>query len=312
MGILTKEVEVNPSGKMIQYYKNLGYEAKYHKPLIVEVKDLPKRSHAIIEVLCDMCNKNKITTTYDTYNRVIDNTGSCVCKKCAQKKISQVVQERYGVPIASQSKIFKEKVKQTNLEKYGVENIMHNADIKERIKQSNFQKHGVACTLQIPEVRAKAVATYYKNSTQKTSKQQLYIYNLYSTVANVKLNYPIKYYAIDICFPEENLIVEYDGGGHDLRVTLGRLTQEEFDQKELIRNNIIKREGYTRINIVSKKDLLPSDPILLQMLQDARNYFSKYPNHSWIEFNIDTSSIRSAEYKDGISYDYGELRIIKE
>ena len=48
------------------------------------------------------------------------------------------------------------------------------------------------------------------------------------------------------------------------------------------------------------------------MLNYARNYFSQYPEHSWIEFNIDTSSIRNAEYKDGIPYSFGELRKIKD
>lgn len=40
--ILTKEVEVKPSGKSIQYYRDLGYNAEYHKPLMVNVEDLPK------------------------------------------------------------------------------------------------------------------------------------------------------------------------------------------------------------------------------------------------------------------------------
>ena len=38
---------------------------------------------------------------------------------------------------------------------------------------------------------------------------------------------------------------------------------------------------------------------LLQILEETRQYFSQYPNHSWIEFSIDTSVMRNAEYKDG-------------
>ena len=48
------------------------------------------------------------------------------------------------------------------------------------------------------------------------------------------------------------------------------------------------------------------------MLQDARNYFSLYPNHSWIEFNIDASIVRNAENKQGSPYDFGVLRTIKD
>ena len=308
MGIITKEVEVRPRGKMIQYYKDKGYDAKYNQPLIVCVDDLPKGSHTDIEVLCDMCKHNKITVSYEVYNRVVKNTGSYVCQHCLNEKRMNTNKKKYGVYVASQSDIFKEKTRKTNLERYGAENVMRSSQIKERLQQSNLCKYGVLCTLQVPEVKEKVLQSYYKNGTQKTSKQQLYLHSLYGG----EINYPISYYATDICFPEEKLVIEYDGGGHDLRVTLGRLTQEEFNQKEIIRNNIIKREGYKQMRIISTKDLLPSDTILLQMLTQAKEYFLNYPEHSWIEYNIDSSSIRSAEQKDGVFFDYGDLRRIKE
>ena len=65
------------------------------------------------------------------------------------------------------------------------------------------------------------------------------------------------------------------------------------------------------MRIISSHDKLPSDTVLLEMLEYARNYFTLYPNHSWIEFNIDTSSIRNAEHKQGIPYSFGSLRTIK-
>lgn len=63
---------------------------------------------------------------------------------------------------------------------------------------------------------------------------------------------------------------------------------------------------------LESNDKLPSDQVLLQMLSDAKSYFSLYPNHSWIEFNLSTSTVRNAEHKDGIPYDYGSLRTIKD
>ena len=66
------------------------------------------------------------------------------------------------------------------------------------------------------------------------------------------------------------------------------------------------------MKIISSKDLLPSDEILLQMLSDAKQYFSDYQNHSWIEFDIDNSVIRNAENKNGVSYDFGKLRKINK
>ena len=47
------------------------------------------------------------------------------------------------------------------------------------------------------------------------------------------------------------------------------------------------------------------------MLEKSKQYFSDYPNHSWIEFDIDNSCIRNAEEKSEIHFDYGELRNIK-
>ena len=112
-------------------------------------------------------------------------------------------------------------------------------------------------------------------------------------------------------FTKWKIDIEYDGGFHNGQVKLGRLTQEEFDQKEIIRNNIIKREGYKIMRIVSRKDLLPSDSTLLQMLSEAKEYFSK-TNHHWCTYDIDQSLLFSAEHKDGIYYDFCELRTIKD
>ena len=149
----------------------------------------------------------------------------------------------------------------------------------------------------------------YKNNTQKTSKQQFYLHNLYGG----ELNYPIKYYDVDICLLDEKIAIEYDGSGHELNVKLGRMTQEEFNQKETIRNIIIKKEGYKQIRIISSKDLLPSDKILLKMLSIAKEYFNT-TSHTWVNFDIDNSRIINAENKDinGVFINYGELRKIKE
>lgn len=259
--------------------------------------------------------------------------------------------ERYGVPSYLQTEEFKKKRKSTMITKYGYEHFLQDEDcrqrymevcqnkygenylelfckkaqetfqrntgyshpaqspeVKEKIRLTNLQKYGVPYAMQSPEVREKTNETLCKNGSQKTSKQQLYLHCLYGG----ELNYPIKYYAADICFPEEKLVIEYDGGGHDLRVTLGRLTQEEFNRREIMRSNILKREGYKRINIISKLDKLPSDDTLLQMLSDARSYFSLYPSHSWTEFNIDTSTVCNAENPEGSPYDFGVLRTIKD
>lgn len=331
-----------------KYKKEFVYDTS--KTIVVRVNDLPKNNNSHVDVLCDMCNINIMSMRYVDYNKSINKNGICVCKECSyirkkqrdidiygcsyveteefkekrkktylnnlgvesplqNKEIMENIRStnlrKYGYENPSQVPEFKEKARLTALEHFGVDCPSKTEEIKEKIRNTNLQKYGVPYTQQSPEVRAKANETLCKNGTQKTSKQQLYLHSLYGG----KLNFFIKHYAADICFPEEKLIIEYDGGGHDLRVTLGRLTQEEFDQKEIIRNNIIKREGYRRIDIVSKSDKLPSDTILLQMLSDARNYFQT-TSHSWVCYDIDQSLLFNAEHKDGVLYNYGELRRI--
>lgn len=223
-------------------------------------------------------------------------------------KITQSYVNHYGVCHPQLSHEVRRQTEKTNLERYGHIAPSRNEKIKEKACVTNLQKYGVKHVMQSPEIRSKANETLCKNGNQKTSKQQLYLYVLYGG----EINYPISYYAADICKPEERLVIEYDGGGHDLQVALGKLTKEEFDKKEIKRYNAIKYEGYKQMIIVSSKDWLPSDQVLLQMLDYTRIYFSNYPSHSWIEFNIDTSSIRCAEQKNGVFFNYGELRKIKD
>ena len=374
MGIITKEVGITPVGKVIKYYKDKGYDVKYKQYLMVKVEDLPKESRANIEVVCDLCTINKWTTTYSSYNKSIENTGSCVCKDCIPIKRSKTIYEKYGDYNAGKIDKFKEKMQRTNLERYGVvnysqtkefinkkeqtmlkkygvknssqlpdykdkyhqsciekygedykkhftekafntfynrtgyKNPSQSPEIREKVKQTCISRFGCEYSLQSPEVREKITKTLYANSSQKISKQQCYINNLYQGI----LNFPVKHYNVDIYLPNDNLTIEYDGGFHRGNVITERMTKEEFDKKEIIRNNIIKREGYKQMRIVSKNDKLPSDQVLLQMLQYTRIYFSKYPNHSWIEFNILSSTVFNAEYKDGLSYSFGALRTIKD
>ena len=253
-------------------------------------------------------------------------------KEC-HEKMENTMRSRYGVSNSSQMPSYKEKRDKTCKEKYGesynkqfIEKALEtfrnrtgydypsqSPYIRKKITQSYINKYGVDNPNKSPEIRKKTSQTLYTNSSQKTSKQQLYIFNLYKSIdPTTELNYPISRFNADICLPNEKIDIEYDGGFHCGQVKMGKLTQEEFDHKELIRDKIIKSEGYKIIRIKSNSDKLPSDPILLKMLSEAKQYFSLYPNHSWIEFNIDTSSLRNAEHKDGISYSFGELRKIKD
>lgn len=225
-----------------------------------------------------------------------------------KQKAIQTNLERYGVENVSQCKEIRDKIKNENLEKYGVESILSLPSFHKHSREVDMERYGVYHHLQNPEILAKQKYSFYKNGTCPTSKQQYYLCELY----NGRLNYPLKMYNLDIYLKDEKIDIEYDGSGHSMSYKLGNMTEEEFNRREIIRNVTVKNAGIKQMRIISTKDKLPSDQILLQMLNHARKYFSDYPEHSWIEFDIDTSSIRSAEHKDGVYYDYGELRTIKD
>lgn len=245
------------------------------------------------------------------HNTCVDKYGESYRQQFADKALKSFF-NKSGYDNPAQSPEVKEKMKLSCIEHYGVDNPFKSSEIKEKMKQSYIKHYGVESPSKSPVVRAKIAKTLYANGSTSTSKQQLYVFNLYNQNECAKLNYPISYYNADILLLDEKLDIEVDFGGHNLSVKIGKLTQEEFEQKEIIRNNIIKREGYKQMRIISAKDLLPSDQVLLQMLDFARNYFSQYPNHSWIEFNIDSSIVRNAEHKDGLPYSFGGLRTIKD
>lgn len=326
MGIITKEAEVRLNSCNVEYYKSLGYEipmkkaAKstkkvehkdyvydFSKTILVRVEDLTNGSRSEIKALCDYCREAIVTMKYKDYKQKTIFNHKVACKNCVSIKVKETSLMKYNVDNYAKTQQFLDTIKSISTEKYGTNYFAQSSDVIKRRDETCLQKYGYSNPMQSPEIRAKANETLCRNGTQKTSKQQLYLHLLYGG----ELNFFVRYYATDICFSEEKLIVEYDGGGHDLRVTLGRLTQEEFDQKEIVRNSVLKKEGYKRINIVSKSDKLPSDIILLQMFYDAKRYFST-TTHTWVCYNIDKSLLFNAENKNGIPYDFGILRKIKD
>ena len=350
--ILSKEVEVKLWGKNIKYYNDLGYNGKQGDIVVVKVEDLQKNSHVEVEVLCDFCNENKMLVKYSDYNRIIEKSGSYVCKQCAYEKIRQTSLERFGVSSYAQTKECQEKIEQTMKLRYGYNRALQNPeskkrfretceerygedygnvfiekamntfyektgyhypsqspDVRKKIIESNLKHYNVDNPKKAIEVKEKIAQTFYANSSQKASKQQRYICNLYQGV----LNYPISYYHADIYLPNDNLIIEYDGGGHLLEVAIGHEPMEKHVHKEIVRDNVLKNKGYKQMRIISVKDKLPSDDMLLKMLLIAKEYLLN-TFHSWISFDIDNSKMINAENKDigGVFFDYGKLRKIKE
>lgn len=261
----------------------------------------PMQSNEIKEKL-----KNTIMELYG-----VDNYAKT--KECQEKKKVTNL-EKYGFGCSFQNEDVKAKYRESCMEKYGATNPMKLKEVQEKIRQTLIEKYGTPNTWKVgqidnpfDDIKVILANRAYESGKINTSKQQRYLHNLYGGI----LNYPISYFFADICFPDEKIDIEYNGGGHNLDIKTGRLTQEQHNKREYYRGITIKTEGYKVMTIISSKDYLPSDTILLEMLEQARTYFTT-TSHTWIEYNIDTSTMRNAENKDGIYFDYGDLRKIKE
>lgn len=228
--------------------------------------------------------------------------------ECIREKVNQTNLKKYGATRAIGLPEYREKAKVTNLLRYGVEYASKSQYIKDKIRNTNMIRYGIPTSLVSEETMVNNVIRRFENGGCPSSIQQRYVCCLYDGI----LNYPLVYYNLDIALPSEKLDVEYDGGGHMLSVKLGTETEQEFFYRTIYRRVRLKKEGWHIMRIISLKDNLPSDAILLEMLNFARQFFADNPERSWIEFDIDNNIYRNALHKDGEPYDFGPLRKIKQ
>ena len=178
-----------------------------------------------------------------------------------------------------------------------------NKEMIDKDRALHLKEHlGVTSTWQLESVKEKSRETREKNGYHKFSQQQIYIANL----LNKRINFPVGDCIVDILL-EDNMICEYDGGGHDLQVKLNCLSRESFNIHERKREFFLKSKGYSIIRIISEDDLLPKDEIILKMINEGKDYLNS--GHSWIEFNIDKKQVRCSQYQT--DYNFGILRKIK-
>lgn len=286
-------------------YKNMGYSV-LEDIIYVNVNDLPKNSKEKVSVICDYCGKEYITT-YQIYNMIISKPNpKCACSDCVNTKKEETNMVKFSTKYASQNPKIKLKTKNTVLDRYGVDNVSKLTEIKNKkietsIKhfgveypmqnrcilnkqiQTNILKYGVAyqiCRLDNKEERlANIRQSLFNNSSVVSSKAQRYICKLYDGV----LNYPFNKYSLDILL-DNNIVIEYNGSGHNIPVKRHIMTEEEFNKKEVIRHNTLIDNGFKVIYFDNLSNKLPSDNILLKIKDYCLQYLK---THSTIRINLD-------------------------
>ena len=211
--------------------------------------------------------------------------------------------ERYGVENVAQSKIIQDRMKATCKERYGVEHAIQNKSIQDRIKATCKERYGVENAMQNEEIKNKTLDSFYFNGTGPCSKTQKYIHFLIGGALNKRVCNSL----VDICFEEEKIAIEYDGAGHflgELIVNEDKSISEEAILREKNREDSIVNKGYKVIRFIATKDRIPSDEIILNLVNEFKNL-----NFKVIRIDFEEGTIEK-DYNEKIIYDFGILRRI--
>lgn len=330
------EIKISSFSNKRKYFLAKGYKPNSQDIIYAKVEDLPEGSHYKVKVICDYCGDLNIKPFSAAIRITKHCCKKCIYKKAKEtnlekygvenpgqmedvrEKVVNTMVERYGVTNAYQiesvrkttlknlgvefpfqSEKVREKQKETMLDIYGVENPTSNEDILSRVVETNIQRYGVKNPMQVTEFREKQIIaslkTMYENGTIQTSSQQIHIHKLIGG----KLNYPVDLCSLDIALVDENLYIEYNGGGHYAWPKINGMSDEEHHRKEMNRYSYLKQRGWKLIRIVCKSDKLYEDEKLLKLIDESK-YYLLNSNHSWIEINIDDNKMVCSEFEKSI------------
>jgi len=164
-----------------------------------------------------------------------------------------------------------------------------------KTQESNNITYGTKYNFNIDEVNKR---TYQFGLA--SSKMQRYICNLVKGELNYSLEDRLW---LDIAFPDEMIYCEYDGGGHNLNVKMGNVTQKYFDVKEQRRFFVLVKKGWKEMRIISRRDYTPTDEVILEIFKMGREILKDFHR---VIFDYDNNKIITSKYEK--DYDFGHLR----
>lgn len=309
--LLNKDILIKWHPKTKEHYESLGYKfTKYGDSFVIKTLDLTKGSDWEVEYTCDYCGK-LLKNKYETYNRRKKHNNKDCCKKCQKYKASEtyfsrtgfnspfenpeVIEkieekniEKYGAKNVFELEEFQEIAKQSVREKYGVDNVFQSEEIKEKIKKTNLERYEVEYPTQNKGIMEKIIKSRYENYNGSYNiNGQNFINGIPVSKSQVELgnflgghiNYRINNMMCDI-FIEPDIVVEYDGGGHNLSVKINKMSQEDFDKREQEREDKLISKNYKIFRIINSND----EPL---ELDDIEN---------WLLYEIDNGSLYGIYY----------------
>ena len=219
-----------------------------------------------------------------------------------QNKAKTTCQKKYGGNSAMCSEEIQNKSKATCLLHWGVNNPSQSHEIREKIKATNLERHGAENPMQNEEIKNKVLDSFQFNHTGPSSRAQQYI----NYILNGTLNKRICGSLADIYIKKENIIIEHDGGGHFLGDIMNgsRIPSKEALLREKEREDKIINNGYRMIRFIATKDRIPSDEVILNLIEGFKNSDFKVRRINFEEGTIDR------DYEEKWYCNFGELRKI--
>ena len=219
-----------------------------------------------------------------------------------KEKSKQTMLNNYGVEYAMQNKEIQNKSKITCLLHWGVNNPFQSEEVKEKIKNTNLERHGVEHAMQNEEIKNKAFDSFQFHGTGPCSRAQKYI----QILTNGTLNKHICGSLVDVYIEKENIVIEHDGAGHFLTdIFNGNKTPtKESLLYEKEREDKIINNGYRMIRFIATKDRIPSDEVILNLIEGFKNSDFKVIRINFEEGTIDR------DYNEKWYCNFGKLRRI--
>lgn len=120
-------------------------------------------------------------------------------------------------------------------------------------------------------------------------------------------------YNFDVYDLKNKIDIEYDGSEHDKSVTLGQIDVSTFNRKEIVREIYSKLKGIKIMRIVSRRDKLPSDDVLLHMFEVSKKLLRNNRPYgiSVVKRDIDNSCYYTYPNKSRVEFDYGVLKRLR-
>lgn len=296
--LIEEEINLKMNNMNIKHYRQIGFVTKMGETIKISTSQLSKGSHNKVKIKCDYCG-DIFERVYKDYLKFKGKTiDKDCCSDCRPNKRQDNVMADYGVKSIRHVKEVDDKIKATNMKLYGVENPFESKEIRDKGIETTFKKFGVdnyfklegfhdiqkqsmldrygyehyrEDSIKSSEATAKRNMTLYNNQTAPTSMQQTYIHN----TLGGELNYPVDRLMLDVAFPEEKIYLEYQGSGHNLSVKLNKITENDFNRKELSRYYYLKNLGWKMIEITSPNDILPKEDELNEIFNLAKDYLKE-------------------------------------